>query len=42
MILIPITLTLLVLSTHAAVTINPITGITPKNLMFTGTIGVGT
>ena len=33
---------LLVLSAQAAVVLNPISGITSKNLMYTGTIGVGT
>lgn len=41
MILIHITLTLLVLSAHSAVVVNPITGVTTKNLMFTGNIAVG-
>lgn len=38
-----LTFTLLLLtSTYSAVTINQITGVTANNLMYTGTIGVGT
>ena len=32
---------LLFICTHSAVVLNPITGITAKNLMYTGNIGVG-
>lgn len=35
-------LALLILSIQAAVVLNPISGITSNNLMYTGTIGVGT
>jgi len=42
MILAHITLALLILSTQSAVVLNPITGITTKNLMYSGTVEVGT
>lgn len=42
MILIHITLSLLLLTVNSAVVLNPITGVTAKNLMYTGTIEVGT
>jgi hypothetical protein len=41
MILVQVVLSLLVLSSQAAVIINPINGITSNNLMYTGTIAVG-
>ena len=42
MILIHITLSVLLLTVNSAVVLNPITGITAKNLMYTGTIEVDT
>jgi hypothetical protein len=42
MILVHITLALLLITTQSAVVVNQITGITTKNLMYTGTIGVDT
>jgi hypothetical protein len=40
MILTQIAFALLLITTQSAVVLNPITGITTKNLMYTGTIGV--
>lgn len=42
MIYIHLLFALLFLSAHSAVVVNQITGITTKNLMYTGTIEVGT
>lgn len=42
MILVHILLALLIFSTNTAVVVNPISGITSNNLMYTGTISVDT